>query len=222
VISLGNQQEISPILVPHSSTQRPARSKPRVSPVLEWSHYWQKAMARHGSPCGQLKSNSYSGGTGATVTPSEAASRPIVSFAELSAGAALRPREFLAAVKTCSCSGLICISDLQFSSALLAELSQADCREKQNRQECCSLCLFASKKFDSVSRGIFDNFLLGNGRRGWCADHKQLGQGQLVSTYLLRRVSLVPAQLDIDPNHRPVNINAIIPNAPVRLTVAFR
>jgi len=40
-------------------------------------------------------------------------------------------------------------------------------------------------------------------------------------TYLLRRVSLMPAQLHIDPNHRPVNINAIVANAPVRLTVAF-
>ena len=33
---------------------------------------------------------------------------------------------------------------------------------------------------------------------------------------LLLRVSVMPAQLDVDPNHRPVNINAIVPNAPVR------
>ncbi len=38
---------------------------------------------------------------------------------------------------------------------------------------------------------------------------------------LLLSVSETPAQLDIDSNHRPVHVNAIVPNAPTRLTVAF-
>jgi len=38
---------------------------------------------------------------------------------------------------------------------------------------------------------------------------------------LVLRVSIALTQLHIDANHRSVNINAIVPNAPVRFTVTF-
>src|SRR6266851_631554 len=37
------------------------------------------------------------------------------------------------------------------------------------------------------------------------------------SASLLLSVSLMPAQPDVDPDHRPVNINAIVPKAPLRI-----
>ncbi len=49
------------------------------------------------------------------------------------------------------------------------------------------------------------------------AKDQRLRPNHLVSRYLPHRVSLMPAQLDIEPDHRPINIDPIILNAPGRI-----
>jgi len=54
-----------------------------------------------------------------------------------------------------------------------------------------------------------------------CGDYQDCNMAFGRFCGLLLSVSEMPAQLDIDSNHRPVHVNAIVPNAPTRLTVAF-
>ena len=54
-----------------------------------------------------------------------------------------------------------------------------------------------------------------------CKGLPRLQHGVRKVMKLLLSVSETPAQLDIDSNHRPVYVNAIVPHTPTRLTVAF-